>query len=156
MIWLDHCTLLVGLGFRTNLSGVQKMRALLSGYGITVLEFHLPYWTGPGDVLHLMSFISMLDHDLAVVYRRLLPVPLYEILTERGIQMIDVPEEEYATQGCNVLALAPRNVLLLKSNPGTRSRLETAGCQVQEFEGNEISFKGSGGPTCLTRPLLRT
>lgn len=155
LLWLDQQTLLVGRSFRTNAAGASALRVLLGSLGIRVIEIHLPYWNGPEDVLHLMSFISLLDQDLAVVYRRLLPVPLFELLTERGIQLVDVPHEEYPTQGCNVLALAPRDVLMLKGNPVTRTRLENAGCTVQEFEGNEISFKGSGGPTCLTRPLLR-
>jgi N-dimethylarginine dimethylaminohydrolase len=96
-----------------------------------------------------------LDDDLAVVYRRLLPVPLFEILISRGVQLIDVPEEEYATLGCNVLALAPRHLLMVRGNPVTRSRLEAAGCTISEVDGNEICFPGAGGPTCLTRPLLR-
>jgi N-dimethylarginine dimethylaminohydrolase len=91
-----------------------------------------------------------------VVYRRLLPVTLFELLAARGIKLIDIPEEEYPSQGCNVLALAPREVLMLAGNPATRCRLEQAGCRVQEYRGDEISLKGSGGPTCLTRPLLRS
>ena len=102
-----------------------------------------------------MSFISLLDRDLAVVYRRILPVPLFELLTARGIQLIDVPEQEYPTLGCNVLALSPRNVIMVSGNPITRSLLESAGCRVTEFDGAEICFPGAGGPTCLTRPLLR-
>jgi len=115
----------------------------------------LPYWNGPQDVLHLMSFISLLDEDLAAVYLRILPVPLFELLTARGVQLIDVPEEEYPTLGCNVLAISPRNVIMVSGNPITRSRLESAGCKVSEFDGTEICFTGAGGPTCLTRPLLR-
>ena len=102
-----------------------------------------------------MSFISLLDHDLAVVYRRILPVPLFELLSARGIQLVDVPEQEYDTLGCNVLAVSPRNVVMVSGNPITRSRLEAAGCRVSEFDGSEICLPGAGGPTCLTRPLLR-
>ncbi|HEX2695759.1 MAG TPA: arginine deiminase family protein [Acidobacteriota bacterium] len=156
MLWLDHDTLAVGRGFRTNAAGVEALRRLLDPIGITVLDFHLPFWSGPSDVLHLQSFISLLDTDLAVVFRRLLPVPLFEILADRGIELIDIPDEEYATQACNVLALAPRRLIMLERNPVTRRRMEAAGCEVRVVKGDEIAFKGSGGPTCLTRPVLRS
>jgi N-dimethylarginine dimethylaminohydrolase len=139
-LWLDHDTLAVGRGFRTNAAGVEALRRLLGPLGVTVLDFHLPFWDGPSDVLHLQSFISLLDSDLAVVYRRLLPIPLFEILADRGIELMDIPDDEYATQACNVLALAPRRLVMLERNP---------------VKGDEIAFKGSGGPTCLTRPVLR-
>jgi N-dimethylarginine dimethylaminohydrolase len=155
MIWLDSGTLLVGRGFRTNAASIESLRRLLKPLGVMVVPVELPYWKGPQEVLHLMSFMSLLDHDLAVVYRRLLPVPLFELLTARGIQLVDVPEPEYDTMGCNVLAVAPRRVVMLSGNPTTRSRLEYAGCAVTEFAGQEICIPGSGGPTCLTRPLLR-
>lgn len=155
MIWLDRSTLAVGRGFRTNGPGIESLRAALQPLRVAVLDFHLPYWNGPGDVLHLMSFISLLDTDLAVVYRKLLPVPLLEILEERRIRLVDIPEEEFPTQACNVLALAPRRVAMLEGNPVTKARLEDEGCVVFTFKGNEIAFKGSGGPTCLTRSLLR-
>jgi N-dimethylarginine dimethylaminohydrolase len=102
-----------------------------------------------------MSFISLLDEDLAVVYRRILPVPLFELLSVYGVQLVDVAEEEYETLGCNVLAGSPRHIIMLEGNPITRSRLEAAGCKVSEFDGSEICLPGAGGPTCLTRPLLR-
>ena len=155
MVWLDHDTLLVGRGFRTNANGVEKLTALLAPLGVTVIPVQLPYGNGPGDVLHLMSLISLLDHDLAVVYRCMLPVPLFELLAARGVQLVDVPEQEYGSLGCNVLALAPRSVVMVNGNPTTRSRLESAGCRVSEFNGSEICLPGAGGPTCLTRPLLR-
>ena len=155
MVWLDHDTLLVGRGFRTNPLGIEKLTDLLSPLSVTVIPVDLPYWNGPDDVLHLMSFISLLDDDLAVVYRRILPVRLFELLTGTGIQLIDVPDEEYDSLGCNVLAVAPRNVIMVAGNPITRSRLEAAGCQVSEFDGSELCIPGAGGPTCLTRPLLR-
>jgi arginine deiminase len=155
MVWLDDHTLLVGQGFRTNAAGVAALRSLLNPFEINVMEFHLPYWQGPRDVFHLMSLISLLDSDLVVVHRPLMPVPLYELLHARGVKMIDVASEEFNTLGCNVLALAPRHVLMIEGNPVTRARLEEAGCKVQEFSGKEIAYKGSGGPTCLTRPLLR-
>jgi len=155
MIWLDRHTLLVGRGFRTNAAGLGAITALLEPHGIQVIPVPLPYFQGPQDVLHLMSFMSLLDDNLAVVYRKLLPVPLFELLTERGIQLVDVPDEEYDSMGCNILAVSPRTVLMVNGNPITRSRLETAGCRISEFDGSEICRPGSGGPTCLTRPLLR-
>jgi N-dimethylarginine dimethylaminohydrolase len=155
MVWLDEATLVVGRGFRTNAAGVHALRRILGPVGIEVLEMHLPCWNGQQDVLHLMSFISMLDHDLAVVYRRLMPVPLLELLNERRVQLVDIPDEEFATLGCNVLAVSPRRLIMVSGNPMTRARLQTAGCAVAEFDGSEICIPGSGGPTCLTRPLLR-
>lgn len=155
MVWLDHDTLLVGRGFRTNALGIERLAGLLNRLGVTVVPVELPYWNGPDDVLHLMSFISLLDDDLAVVYRRILPVPLFELLTSYGVELVDVPEQEYDTLGCNVLAVSPRNVIMVSGNPMTRSRLEAAGCKVSEFDGSEICLPGAGGPTCLTRPLWR-
>jgi N-dimethylarginine dimethylaminohydrolase len=155
MIWLDSRTLIVGRGFRTNKKGVERLADLLRPLGVAVVVVPLPYWNGPEDVLHLMSFISLLDSDLAVVYRRLVPVTLYELLQEREIDLVDVPDEEYMTLGCNVLAVAPRHLISVKGNPVTQTRLEKAGCTVHEFEGTEICIPGAGGPTCLTRPLLR-
>jgi N-dimethylarginine dimethylaminohydrolase len=155
MIWLDRHTLLAGRGFRTNAAGLQALTALLEPKGVQVIPVSLPYFNGPQDVLHLMSFMSLLDDNLAVIYRRLLPVPLFELLTERNIQLVDVPDEEYDSMACNVLAISPRNVLMIRGNPITRSRLQAAGCTISEFDGREICVPGSGGPTCLTRPILR-
>lgn len=155
MVWLDRDTLLAGRGFRTNALGIERLSDLLRPLGVTVVPMELPYWNGPSDVLHLMSFISMLDEDLAVVYRRILPVPLFELLMISGVELVDVADEEYETLGCNVLSVAPRNVIMAGGNPITRSRLEAAGCTVSEFDGREICLPGAGGPTCLTRPLLR-
>jgi N-dimethylarginine dimethylaminohydrolase len=156
MVWLDRDTLLVGRGFRTNALGIERLSDLLNPLGVTVIPVELPYWNGPQDVLHLMSFISLLDDDLAVVYRRILPVPLFELLAVCGVQLVDVPDQEYDSMGCNVLALSPRNVVMIQGNPVTKERLEAAGCKVAEFDGSEICSPGAGGPTCLTRPLLRT
>jgi arginine deiminase len=155
MVWLDRQTLLVGRGFRTNASGLESLAVLLRPLGITVIPVQLPYWNGPQDVLHLMSFISLVDDDLAVVHRRILPVAIFELLNERGVQLVDVHDEEYHSLGCNVLALSGRNVVMVRGNPITRARLEAAGCRVSEFDGDEICVPGAGGPTCLTRPLLR-
>ena len=156
MVWLDSRTLLAGQGFRTNAAGIAKIRSLLGPHGVRVLEFHLPYWSGPEDVLHLMSFLSMLDHNLAAVYRKLMPAPLFQLLQDRGVEMVDVPDEEYDSLGCNILAIAPRTVAMVRGNEITKSRLVAAGCTVHEFDGKEICWKGSGGPTCLTRPVWRT
>src|SRR5438132_2426029 len=134
MVWLDHDTLLVGRGFRTNALGIERLSDLLRPLKVTVVPVELPYWNGPGDVLHLMSFISLLDDDLAVVYRRILPVPLFELLAISGVELVDVPDEEYDTLGCNVLAVSPRNLIVVTGNPITRSRLESAGCNISEFD----------------------
>jgi N-dimethylarginine dimethylaminohydrolase len=155
ILWLDSQTLAVGLGFRTNGEGANQLAALLDPLGVTVLPFHLPYYTGPSSCLHLMSLLSLVAEDLAVVYRPLLPVPLYQLLLDRGVQLVDVPDEEFETLGPNVLALAPRKCLMLEHNPITQRHLEEAGCQVFTYRGDEMSLKGEGGATCLTRPLLR-
>jgi N-dimethylarginine dimethylaminohydrolase len=120
-----------------------------------MIEVPLPHWHGPGDVMHLMSLISPLDHDLAAVYSRLLPVPFREWLLERGMTLVEVPDREFETLGTNVLALGPRRGLMLAGNPRTRQALEKSGCEILEYEGSEISVKGAGGPTCLTRPIRR-
>jgi len=155
LLWLDEKTLIAGRGFRTNQEGLDQLQEILQPFGVSVIAYDLPYWNGPGEVLHLMSFISLLDADLAVVYKRLIPVAFYELLMERGIELVEIPEEEFPTQGCNVLAIAPRRVVILEGNPRTAERLRRVGCFVYELPGSEIAFKGCGGPTCLTRPLLR-
>jgi N-dimethylarginine dimethylaminohydrolase len=120
-----------------------------------VIPVPLPHWNGQDDVLHLMSLISPVDIDLALVYSRLLPVPFRQWLVARGVELLEVPDEEFATMACNVLATAPGRCLMLEGNPRTRRLLEGAGCEVLTYEGKEISLKGAGGPTCLTRPLSR-
>jgi dimethylargininase len=153
-VWLDERTLLVGIGYRTNGAAV---RALADAFpGVDVVAFDLPHWNGRGEVMHLMSFLSPLDRDLALVYPRIAPVRLLELLAERGIEVVEVPDEEFETQGPNVLALGPRQALALDGNPETRRRMERAGVDVAVYRGDEISKKGDGGPTCLTRPLLRS
>ena len=154
MFWLDDRTLLVGRGYRTNDEGIEQIGALL-GETIDVVRFDLPHFLGPDACLHLMSFISPLDHDLVVAYRPMVPVRLIEMLGERSITTIEVPDEEFDSQGPNVLALGPRVALALDGNPETRRRMERAGVDVRTFSGEEISRKGDGGPTCLTRPLDR-
>jgi arginine deiminase len=155
MIWLDEHTLAVGRGFRTNDAGIEQLGALLGPLGVTLVPVSLPYWNGPGEVLHLMSFISLLDTNLAVVYRRILPDLFFEFLSERGVELVDVPDEEYASLGSNILALSPRNLVMVGGNPFTRERLEAAGCKISEIGGEDICIPGAGGPTCLTRPLWR-
>jgi N-dimethylarginine dimethylaminohydrolase len=155
VVWLDDETVAVGRGYRTNGEGIRQLRALL-GPAVEVIEVPLPHWRGPGDVLHLMSLISPVDRDLAVVYSPLLPVPFRERLLERGLSLVETPAEEFDSMATNVLALAPRHCLMLAGNPRTRAMLEQAGTIVIEYEGSEISVKGAGGPTCLTRPLVRT
>ena len=153
-VWLDERTLLVGIGYRTNEAAVQALADAFPG--VDVVAFDLPHWNGSGEVMHLMSFISPLDRDLALVYSRIAPVRLLELLAERGIAVVDVPDEEFESQGANVLALGPRQALALDGNPETRRRMERAGVDVVVYRGDEISKKGDGGPTCLTRPLLRS
>jgi N-dimethylarginine dimethylaminohydrolase len=155
LLWLDHDTLAVGQGFRTNVEGLRQLREPLMHLGVNLLPVPLPYFGGPQSCLHLMSLISMVDHDLAVVYPRLLPVPFWEGLRSRGIRLVEVPEQEFATMGPNVLALAPRKCVMLRGNPVTKARLEDAGCEVLTYKGDEISLKAEGGATCLTRPILR-
>ena len=154
VVWIDDSTVIVGRGYRTNAEGIRQLRALL-GPAVDVVEVPLPHWRGESDVMHLMSLISPVDRDLAVVYSPLLPVPFRQWLVDRGFQLIEVPDDEFHTMGTNVLALAPRRAVMLSGNPTTRAALEQAGVEVVEYEGVEISMKGGGGPTCLTRPVVR-
>ena len=155
LLWLDRQTLAAGQGFRTNAEGLRQLREILAPLDVEVVPVELPYFGGPEACLHLLSLISMVDHDLAVVYPSLLAVPFWRFLRDRGIRLIEVPEEEFATQAPNVLALSPRKLLMLEGNPITRRRLEEAGCEVLTYRGREISLKAEGGPTCLTRPVWR-
>jgi len=154
-LWLDERTLVVGRGYRTNDEGIRQLREIVQPLGVTVIAVDLPHWRGPGEVLHLLSLVSLVDDDLAVAYLPLLAVQFVRILQERGIEVIPVPDEEFPTQGPNVLALGPRSCVLLEENRETIRRLEAAGCTVLTYTGHEISHNRSGGPTCLTRPLLR-
>jgi len=154
-VWLDHQTAAVGRGYRTNDHGIHQLRGFLGGKGVRVVVVPLPHWKGPGDVFHLMSVISPIDVKLALVYSPLLPVPFREFLISRGITLVEVPDGEFGTMGCNVLAVAPGVCVMLEGNPETRMRLEQAGAEVHTYKGEEISVPGEGGPTCLTRPLLR-
>jgi len=153
--WLDPRTLAVGHGYRTNAAGIEQLRALLADQVDDLVIVPLVHWRGPDDVFHLMSVISPIDRDLALVYSPLLPVPFRQGLLERGYELVEVPDAEFPTLGCNVLAVAPRMCVMVEGNPETKRRLLAAGCDVLEFRGREICVKGGGGPTCLTRPLLR-
>jgi N-dimethylarginine dimethylaminohydrolase len=153
MLWLDERTLLVGRGYRTNDEGVRALADALPD--VDVVVFDLPHLRGHREVLHLMSLLSLLDIDLAVAYPPLMPVRLVELLAKRGVELVEVPDHEFETMGPNVLALGPRVALALDGNPETRRRMEAMGVDVRVYRGDEISRKGDGGPTCLTRPLLR-
>lgn len=155
LFWLDRSTLLAGRGYRTNDTGLAQLRALL-GTAVDVIAFDLPHFHGDGECLHLMSFVSLLDTDLAVAYLPMMPVRLLELLHDRGVGVVEVPDAEFGSMGPNVLALGPRVALALEGNPETRRRMEAAGVDVRTYAGAEISRKGDGGPTCLTRPLERS
>jgi len=155
VVWLDDGTLAVGHGYRTNAEGIRQLRAMTAGFVSEFIEVPLPHWDGPDDVLHLMSMLSPVDRGKLLVHSRLLPVPFRRRLVEKGYNLIEVPEAEYATMGTNVLAVAPGKCVALAGNPRTHEALARAGAEVWTYEGREISVKGAGGPTCLTRPLLR-
>jgi N-dimethylarginine dimethylaminohydrolase len=154
VVWFDEQTVAVGRGYRTNDEGIRQFQALL-GSDVHVMAVPLPHYRGPSDVFHLMSIISPVDRNLAVVYSPLMPVPFREWLIGRGLSLVEVPAEEFDSMGANVLAVGPRNCVMVAGNPRTRSELERAGARVREYSGAEISVKGGGGPTCLTRPLSR-
>jgi len=154
-IWLDEHTLVVGRSYRTNEPAVAQLRALLAEEGVTVASVDLPHATGPDHVLHLMSFISPVADDLAVVYPPLAPVSLMQALAVRGVTVVPVDDEEYLSMGCNVLAVRPRVAVLVDGNPRTRAALEAHGCETHVYDGSDVSVKGDGGPTCLTAPLWR-
>ena len=154
VIWLDSRTIAVGRGYRTNADGIRQLRTWF-GDSVQVLDVPLPHWSGERDVMHLMSLISPVDRDAAVVYSRLLPIPFRKLLLGRGYRLIEVPDEEFESMGTNVLALEPGRCVMLAGNPKTRAALERAGIDVVEYVGEEISVKGAGGPTCLTRPIAR-
>jgi dimethylargininase len=150
--WLRPDLLCIGRTLRTSTAGARQLAALIGG---DVRAFDLPYWEGPANLVHLLSVISPVADDLAVVFMPLLPAGLWELLGELGIGLIDVPENEFGTLGCNILAVRPGVVVVADGNPITRAALEVRGCEVHAFAAKEIGLNGSGGPTCLTRPILR-
>lgn len=153
--WLDEKTLAVGHTYRTNEEGIRQLKNMLEPKGVEVIVAELPHYKGTSDVFHLMSILSPVDKDLAVVYSPLMPIKFRNELLKRNFQLVEVPEEEFESMGCNVLAIAPRECLMVQGNPKTEKALIDAGCKVTAYEGENISVFGGGGPTCLTRPLLR-
>jgi N-dimethylarginine dimethylaminohydrolase len=155
ILWLDSKTLLIGHGYRTNAAGIQQIRNLLSPRGIEVLSAPLPYGPGPSACLHLMSLISLLDERTALVDLPWLAVETVELLKARSFRLIEIDPSERDTLACNVLALGNNHLLAIEENYKTNARLSQAGFEVRTFPGSELCINGSGGPTCLTRPLLR-
>lgn len=155
LLWINKNTLAVGLGFRTNIHGLNQLKTILQKIDVNVIPVELPYYTGAEACLHLLSLISIVDRDLAVIYPSLLSVPFWQFLREKGFRFIEVPEDEFLTMGPNILALAPGKCIMLQGNPVTQQKLEQAGCIVHTYSGHEISLKAEGGPTCLTQPVLR-
>ena len=155
MLWLDSKTLLIGHGYRTNAAGIQQIRDLLAPQGVQVFPAPLPYGSGPSACLHLMSLISLLDEHTALVDLPWLAVETVELLKSRGFQFIEIDPSERDTLACNVLALGNKRLLAIAENHNTNARLRQAGFDVRTFPGAELCINGSGGPTCLTRPLLR-
>jgi dimethylargininase len=150
--WLRPDLFCIGRTLRTNSDGVRQLTDLIGG---DVRVFDVAYWRGPAELIHLLSVISPVADDLAVVFPPLLPVGLWELLNELGIRQVEVPEAEFATLGCNVLAVRPGVVILAEGNPMTTGALAAAGCEVHTYPASEIGVNGSGGPTCMTRPILR-
>ena len=153
--WLNENTLAVGHTYRTNLEGIRQLKALLNPHGVEVIVADLPHYKGVEDVFHLMSILSPVDKNLAVVYSPLMPIRFRNLLLDLDYILVEVPENEFESMGCNVLALGPRKCVMVEGNPKTKEALENAGCEVFSYKGEEISVKGGGGPTCLTRPLKR-
>ena len=156
VVWIDERTVAVGEGYRTNAEGIRQLESILKPFIDMVITVPLPHWTGPSDCLHLMSNISPIDTDLFLVYSRLIPVSFRQYLLARGIKLVEVPDQEYGSMGCNVLAISPRKVIMISNNPITQKRLEAEGVEIHIYDGSEISIKGAGGPTCLTRPFMRS
>ncbi len=156
--WVDDRTLAVGRGFRSNDDGIRQLRAILDEQGIDVVAFDLPWYLGPAACLHLMSLVSALDHDLALVHLPLLPVAFHRLLVDRGFRLVAAPPEEFEPSGglnLNVLAVGPRRCIAVDGSPGTHAAMRDAGCEVSVFDGRSLAIPCEGGPTCMTRPLLR-
>ena len=154
MFWLDENTLAVARGYRTNAAAHEQLAALLAPEGVTVERFDLPHHLGAAHVMHLLSVVSPLTDDLAVVFEPLAPVPLLEALDERGVRRVQCDPDEFEQQGCNVLAVRPGVLVMADSAPNTRRAIEREGCELHVYPAAELN-KGDGGPTCLTRPVLR-
>ena len=153
--WLDQNTLAVGYTYRTNEEGIAQLKRYLEPHGVKILVVDLPHYKGVSDVFHLMSIFSPVGPQLAVVYSPLMPISFRNELLERGYDLVEVPDEEFESMGCNVLAIAAKKCIMVEGNPVTKSRLLEKGCEVNSYLGKHISVMGGGGPTCLTRPLKR-
>ena len=154
-LWLDGQTLAVGRGYRTNSEGIRQLSEILRPLGVTVLAYDLPHWNGPSECLHLMSMISPVAEKTAVVFSRMLAVAFVERLKDADWTLLEMAESEFDTMGCNVLALGDGRCVIANRNPETMALLARAGLTVLEYEGDHISHNRQGGPTCLTRPILR-
>jgi len=154
-VWLDAKTLLIGHGYRTNGEGIAQIRKMLAPFGVEVHAFDLPHFQGPDAVLHLMSVLSPISQDKAVVYEPLAPIRLLEFLKSRNITWLTVNDTEVHTQGANILTVEPNVVVLAAGNPEIEGKLRKSGVTVHIFNGANVAVKGDGGPTCLTAPLLR-
>ncbi len=154
-LWLDPDTLIVGRSYRTNDEGFAQIRAILRAHGKDAIQVHLPHWHGRDEILHLMSLISPVADNLALVYPSLLPIPLAEMLAARGVEQVIVPDDEFLTLGCNALAVVPGHVVMARGNPHTVAQLRAHGVEVSEYAGAELCLNRDGGPTCLTCCLER-
>ena len=156
VVWIDEKTIAIGEGYRSNSHGIMQLKRILGELVEKIITVPLPHWNGKNDCLHLMSNLSPIDHNLFLIYPRLLPVSFIQFLLYRKIELIEVPDSEYNSMGCNVLAVGNKKVVMIDGNPITKTLLEKKDIQVFTYNGSEISLKGAGGPTCLTRPFLRT
>ncbi|MEX2722647.1 MAG: dimethylarginine dimethylaminohydrolase family protein [Candidatus Freyarchaeota archaeon] len=154
VLWLDPKTIIIGRSYRSNTQGITQLKNILNDLA-NISHVDLPHWHGPAECLHLLSLISLIDEDLALVYPELAPVSLLERLKARNIKIVEVPGKEFETQGCNVLTLKPRKCLMVEGNPKTRRALEKEGVEIIEFQGQEICLNRTGGPTCLVCSILR-
>ncbi|UCE94947.1 MAG: hypothetical protein JSV73_06695 [Flavobacteriaceae bacterium] len=154
--WLDERTLAVGHTYRTNRSGIEQLKSMLEPHGVEVVVIELPHYKGPSDVFHLMSIFSPVAEKLAVVYSPLMPIYFRNDLLRRGYELVEVPDEEFESMGCNVLSIGPKQCIMIEGNPVTEQGLRDKGCEIYLYKGEHISVMGGGGPTCLTRPLKRS
>ena len=155
IIWITNRTIAVGEGYRTNKEGIRQLKEILGDEIDDLIRVPLPHWLGPESCLHLMSNVSPIDHNLYLIYPKLLPVKFIKYLKSLNIKLINVPDKEYESMACNVLSLAPKKCIMMSGNPITKKLLESNNVEVFTYDGSEISLKGAGGPTCLTRPIYR-
>ena len=155
IIWINNRTMAVGEGYRTNKEGIRQLKEILGDEIDDLIRVSLPHWLGPESCLHLMSNVSPIDHNLYLIYPKLLPVKFIKYLKSLNIKLINVPDKEYESMACNVLSLAPKKCIMMSGNPITKKLLESNNVEVFTYDGSEISLKGAGGPTCLTRPIYR-